>query len=55
MSKSDKEIIIHCWNVVNDQFFDKSTEFVLEVTAERASIALNRQIDCGDVAEALQP
>lgn len=41
---------------VDSKFSDKSTAFILEVTAERARImGIKRDCDCSDVAEVLAP
>jgi hypothetical protein len=42
------------FKTVEAEFPDKSTAFVLEVTAERARIqGIKRDCDCSDVADAL--
>jgi hypothetical protein len=41
------------WQTMEDIFPDKSTEFLLEVTAQEASRKLGHHFDCGDIAEAI--
>jgi len=51
MKASDERIIME-WNSVEDQFSDKSTEFILSVIESNLSFKYN--IDQGDIVSALR-
>jgi len=43
--KSTDERILAIYNEVEDEFSDKSTEFVFQMTADRANVEYGRVID----------
>ncbi len=54
MSLSNKnQLLVKLFDECEEQFPDKSTEFLLEITAERARMRGIKNCDCGDVTEAL--
>lgn len=45
--------ILACWQNAEQDFPDKSTEFLMEIACQYYHVMTKRRIDCSDVADVL--
>ena len=55
MSDETRKLVKTTWDLVEEEFPDKSTEFLIEMTAQRVRLCYGRIIDNADVCEAISP